>query len=273
MKRMLVVLLLVLAGCGDQTPEEVARDHLTGIINRATRLHMTDSVRAGSDVDGFPQRMEIMCGGRTCVSARDGVLMEFTEADLEEAAAVTLHPARYGVPNWTGNWSEENKYGSGFNSRTLRGWLRSSAFDVTTAEDGAIDWTWSSGTSVGRESESNPGLRAKSDPVPVSMTWTGLAVAVPVDTPDRTVTGRVDATYSFDQDPTHPFALDTLDVTLSELTEGYAPITWENVPMRDGWFGTEDGSLSGSFYGPNHEEVGGAFERGGLIGAFGAERN
>ena len=42
--------------------------------------------------------------------------------------------------------------------------------------------------------------------------------------------------------------------------------------VLNGSFRAGDGSLSGSFYGPNHDEVGGTFERGGLIGAFGAER-
>ena len=49
-------------------------------------------------------------------------------------------------------------------------------------------------------------------------------------------------------------------------------MTWENLPVRNGRFGEgfDDPTIEGRFYGPNHEEVGGIFERNQIIGAFGA---
>ena len=47
-------------------------------------------------------------------------------------------------------------------------------------------------------------------------------------------------------------------------------IRWQGVPMRSGSF--QASGLDGSFYGPNHEEAGDVFERGGIAGAFSLAR-
>ena len=51
-------------------------------------------------------------------------------------------------------------------------------------------------------------------------------------------------------------------------------MTWENLAVRDGRFGGgfDDPTIEGRFYGPNHEEVGGIFQRNRIVGAFGAQR-
>lgn len=48
----------------------------------------------------------------------------------------------------------------------------------------------------------------------------------------------------------------------------------DNVPVVQGAFQARDvaGSIEGRFYGRDHGEVGGIFERDRLIGAFGAAR-
>lgn len=54
----------------------------------------------------------------------------------------------------------------------------------------------------------------------------------------------------------------------------HSNMTWSDVPVTGGQFGTGStgDSIEGQFYGPNHEEVGGIFERNEIIGAFGANR-
>ena len=47
-----------------------------------------------------------------------------------------------------------------------------------------------------------------------------------------------------------------------------ADIEWQDVAMRDGAFSTADESLEGHFYGPNHEEAGGAFDQDGMAGVL-----
>ena len=46
-------------------------------------------------------------------------------------------------------------------------------------------------------------------------------------------------------------------------------IRWNNIRVENGSFSTVErvsGSINGRFYGPNHEEVGGAFESRGYVG-------
>ena len=53
-----------------------------------------------------------------------------------------------------------------------------------------------------------------------------------------------------------------------------AALHWEGLPVTQGAFGMRDtaGSIEGRFYGSNHAEVGGVFERDDLVGAFGGSR-
>ena len=51
-------------------------------------------------------------------------------------------------------------------------------------------------------------------------------------------------------------------------------MTWSGIPLADGRFGSGSAgdSIEGAFYGPDHQEAGGVFERGRVFGAFGAKR-
>ena len=51
-------------------------------------------------------------------------------------------------------------------------------------------------------------------------------------------------------------------------------LSWDDIPVVDGAFGRQDdaGMIEGRFYGSDHQEVGGIFERGRMIGSFGASR-
>lgn len=56
----------------------------------------------------------------------------------------------------------------------------------------------------------------------------------------------------------------------SSITE-VGDIRLQDVLIREGGFRDDD--LDGRFYGPNHEEAGGVFERDGIAGAFSWERD
>ena len=47
---------------------------------------------------------------------------------------------------------------------------------------------------------------------------------------------------------------------------------WKDIPLADGAFSADDGSIEGVFYGGNHDEVGGVFDKNDIIGAYGASR-
>ena len=80
---------------------------------------------------------------------------------------------------------------------------------------------------------------------------------------------RGDATLTAD------FAAVNVDVVFNNIRDlttsaPRADITWNDIPITGGAFRTD--TIQGSFYGQNHEEVGGIFGRSNLQGAFGAKR-
>ncbi len=74
------------------------------------------------------------------------------------------------------------------------------------------------------------------------------------------------------------FARPELDIAFTGMRAAdgaaRADMRWEDIPVARGAFEASDatGSIEGRFYGRNHGEVGGVFERNGIVGAFGAER-
>ena len=54
----------------------------------------------------------------------------------------------------------------------------------------------------------------------------------------------------------------------------YDPMHWDAIMVGASGFQTGDAgnAIEGRFYGPNHEEIGGVFERGQMVGAFGAQQ-
>ena len=80
---------------------------------------------------------------------------------------------------------------------------------------------------------------------------------------------------------TYDFSQKTLDVVFTGIHQALDPsakrydnMHWNDLVVRHGRFG--DGfagcNIEGRFYGPNHEEVGGIFERDDILGSFGARR-
>ena len=61
--------------------------------------------------------------------------------------------------------------------------------------------------------------------------------------------------------------------SIYDLVTGIAhsDIAWNDIPLTNGGFtmGSADDTVTGSFYGPNHEEVGGVFEHDEIVGPSG----
>ena len=74
------------------------------------------------------------------------------------------------------------------------------------------------------------------------------------------------------------FARPDVDIAFTAIEDSRgrarADLTWQNIPLVRGAFRARDmaGSIEGRFYGSNHGEVGGIFERDRLLGAFGGSR-
>lgn len=115
-------------------------------------------------------------------------------------------------------------------------------------------------------------------------TWTGSMVGVyrppetPMDVPGEVVRGGAEIMLADIQDP-------VIDVVLTP--QGHPEIAWTGVRVEDGAFSeygptTTDAPwpgppnranyIRGEFYGPGAEELGGVFERAGIVGAFAGQR-
>ena len=120
----------------------------------------------------------------------------------------------------------------------------------------------------GWASEGNP-------PVPQDETWTWTGGAVGVDysdlAEDRVLVGNSVLTVSLLEDwDEYTVRVDITNLVDVAAGTAYDDMTWAYIPLRDGGFQTFE--IRGRFFGPNHEEVGGVFERDRITGAFGGTR-
>lgn len=150
------------------------------------------------------------------------------------------------------------------------GWMEHSFFalhasnTITGAPLHPSEATFSDVYSVGAASGSNP--------VSGSATWAGVMAGIderPGDTMGDLVEG--DATLTIDSFTQPTVDLDFTNITNQRTNALFPSLSWSSVPLSAGTFrGT---GLVGHFYGPDHEEAGGIFNRDEVItGAFGAKR-
>jgi len=154
--------------------------------------------------------------------------------------------------------------------RRWGGWLHKSAFAVhsgilTDGEPGTpyyVEENIIHAYSVGNPSGTNPAAG--------SATWTGMMVGA--DTSGTASTGNF---VQGDAAVTVSFAAETVDVIFDSITDlstgvSHPDLEWTDLALTDGEF--DGGTIEGRFYGAEHGEVGGIFERANLLGAFGASR-
>ncbi len=150
------------------------------------------------------------------------------------------------------------------------GWLSRSAFGVYSGVRAAgtpgtaeyLHETTVHSYSVGVPSNTNPSIGSAS--------WEGIVVGA--DISHAGTTGnfvRGDASLAVD------FAATQIDVTFENIEDlsantRHPDITWTDLPLMAGGFRSD--TIEGRFYGQDHGEVGGVFNRDNLHGAFGATR-
>ena len=153
--------------------------------------------------------------------------------------------------------------------RAYGGWMQYSGFSVEFSADPTVaspEIVMGISGSYGNSSGTNP-----SDLSGRTATWTGAVVGA-----DYYLSHVIHGTATVDVD----FAKSDVDVSFSELvdlddrTRSIADMSWSDIPVSNGKFSQGSGAdqIEGQFYGPNHEEVGGIFERNQILGAFGAIR-
>ena len=149
--------------------------------------------------------------------------------------------------------------------QTYAGWLDGSVFGHRRIEvtEGSNATVYFASYSFGKASGSNPTGTSR-------ITWNGVAVGV-----NRSDELHLQGTATIDiDDPDNPNV--DVSIILRETITGFGtPHSWDDLPLTNGAFSGSNGFeyIEGSFYGDNHEEVGGIFRDLNLYGAFGATKD
>ena len=153
------------------------------------------------------------------------------------------------------------------------GWLEHTLFavmgEVTRGEDGMVAGGQIDSLVFGSPTATNP--------TSGSGLWTGVMVGVDVSDTDalgNAIQGEAEITI-------RDFLNPTVDVGFSnvfDLAAGTSRLdmSWQDIPLTSGEFHLSEANndwIDGYFYGPNHEEVGGIFNRNLIRGAYGAKRH
>ena len=144
------------------------------------------------------------------------------------------------------------------------GWLDGSIFSVGAAVFDESLFVMA-GASAGNDSGSNPTGTG-------SATWNGIMVGGFHRSISRIDVIQGDATIDIDDLASPDVDVAFTNVKNLDAGSDVDDISWSNLTVTNGAFEAVDGSIEGSFYGANHEEVGGVFDQSNIIGAFGAAR-
>lgn len=168
---------------------------------------------------------------------------------------------------------ERESSGDGGVDTTLSygGWMDHSAFLVrviTETYDAGTFVNWVTGYSqaIGDAPETNPSTG--------TFSWSGVMVGRNSDILSTQVSNVVqgDAAISGELSNMGDLSVDVEFSNIVDLNSGSSinDMTWSDLSVVDGSF--DGGSIEGSFFGPQHEEVAGVFHRNNILGAFGASR-
>ena len=228
-------------------------------MDQADTLLVTDLHNPGFAVVG---NISTNCRAGTCVTSEGQVTLDDLTVDDTEYQAVMT---RNGIT--LGQYRTETKHADGITVQEIAygAWLDHNAFSISLATfyRGAVSdgyyVAFVAGYSFGNDSGSRP--------VGGSATWTGAMTGADLEF-QNAVQG--DAAVTVD------FARNNAGVAFTNIKDlgtrsGLPSMEWSGLAIgTDGRFGASD--IKASFYGPNHEEVGGVFERNNIVGAFGAKR-
>ena len=260
---------LALSGCGGggnpaSTPHAMAR-----ISQSANTLLMSDLLLS---TDFLDVRAQADCAGTNCtwtafgeeVTVSLSELMGETTGEWPEASET-----RRGVSVFKVSELIDGDDGSLGLADAYGGWLEYNWFFVASfvhMDDTFGDVSAPVSMSIGNATGSNP--------VRGSATWSGVISGVDVSDSNylNQIQGDADLTISDFADP----GIDVAFTNIRDVDAGRprADMAWDDVPMTGGGFatGSDGNSIQGKFYGPDHGEAGGVFERDQVIGAFGARR-
>ena len=231
---------------------------LSTILDQADTFLLTDWV----DTEfAFVGNISTICKARTCLTSEgEYTLGDLTGADNAEYVAVMT---RNGITIGAG--LTEIEEADGITTQAWYGaWLDYNAFLIFVEDFEYLEYLeggyeFVAGISYGDDSGSRP--------VGGSATWTGVMTG---DYSEFKHIIQGDAAVTVD------FATNNAGVAFTNINDldtlsGLPSMEWSGLAIgADGRFGASD--IKATFYGPNHEEVGGVFQRNEIVGAFGAKR-
>ena len=255
---------------GSAAPAETVAEQAKRSAATAERANALVASTLYGEVEGEEFHSVADCRGTRCDlhAHTAGVSIPFGEMDLKdllnlEAAAGT----RRSVLTKDGITLVESRGMAGDPYREYGAWMEHGAFSVRTgmrSSDAPVATL--RGALVGGEI-------AGSRPL-ASATWRGVMVGTPArgDSRDDILQGDATLTYDLgsqmlDADFTGILNLDR------NAAHTVGTVSFDNVPVEDNGtfgFGNVDDQIRGAFGGSVHEEVGGVFEKLGIVGAFGA---
>lgn len=280
--------LLALAACGgggggggsphssiDWAVPDSARTQVDGarldmtsdqIVAEANRLLKKANIVVPSDVyvadrNGSLSRFEVQCSGVVCTAG--GYFSRLPTEATGEWRSVMSYRGIDMVQH-----RERVTDGDGGNVRSYWGVMEHGAFGIEAMESDAGD-IGVVGYSFGDAPRSNP---------VTSGVWNGVMIGVGLNSGSTSVDGIMgDAGITVDVDVSGSPTVDVAFTKIRNLDTPSAPVrdmAWSGLALRDGAF--DDGSagnrIRGAFYGPDHKEIGGVFERDLFMGSFGAIR-
>ena len=250
------------------TADELARADYARIVSGANAILQGDQLGyAGTDDDvervGVRCLIDVCSAGFSRFTRPSNFTVETVELELlGERRGVSLV-----VERASGQYTDIHVYG---------GWLDHSLFATETdllthdifPDKGA---TVVASYAVGFSTEENPNAADG------SARWEGLMIGR-----DMRASASRGQVILGDADVTVDFAATelTADVEFSDIAniesgEEWNDMAWREMAVEEGAFARRDApddTISGRFFGPGEEEVGGVFERDGVAGAFGGRR-
>ncbi|MDE0390649.1 MAG: hypothetical protein OXI57_01100 [Rhodospirillales bacterium] len=250
------------------TPDEAARADYARIVSGANAILYGDQLGyVGTDDE--VERVGVRCLVDVCSAA----FSRFTRPNnfSVETVELELMGERRGV-----SLVVEEASRTHLDVHVYGGWLDHSLFGtesvlLTSAELPDQGATVVLSYSVGFSTEENPSA------VEGSARWEGLMIGRDMrasDSRGQVILGDADVMLDFG---TTAITADVefTDIANVESGEAWDDMAWYGMAVEDGAFAHSDAAddtISGRFFGPGEEEVGGVFERDGIAGAFGGRR-
>ena len=257
---------------GSVEPKETVADQAERSVETAERANALVASTLYGEVEGEEFHVVADCSGTRCslTAHLAGVSLPFGEMVLEDLLYLGAAPgARRAVLTKDGITLVERRGMAGNPYREYGAWMEHGAFSVRTgmrSSDAPV--TALRGALVGGEV-------AGARPL-ASATWQGVMVGTPARGDSRDDILQGDATLTYDPESR------TLDAEFADIVNldrnaahTIESVRFDDVPVDgDGTFGNGNvgDQIRGAFGGSGHEEVGGVFERHGIVGAFGATR-